>query len=77
VHILEYILKISVPTLNPIVKNCEETVRSFVQCGPAPGQQKLLKCSPLEELESALVGWFKQARKSNASIDGSHLKVEG
>jgi hypothetical protein len=38
---------------------------------------KSLKCSPLEELESALAAQFKQARESNASIDGTHLKERG
>jgi hypothetical protein len=47
-------LRLSVPTLNPIVKNREETGRNFVQCGPFSKQQKSLKCSPLEEPESAL-----------------------
>jgi centromere protein B len=31
---------------------------------------------PLEKLESALAAWFKHARESNASIDGTHLKEE-
>jgi hypothetical protein len=39
---------------NPIVKNHEETERSFVQCGSFSKQQQSLKYSLLEELESAL-----------------------
>jgi hypothetical protein len=35
------------------MKNHEETERSFVSCRPFSKQQKPLKCSPLEELESA------------------------
>jgi hypothetical protein len=35
-------LRLSVPTLNPIVKTHEETERSFVQCGPYSMQQKSL-----------------------------------
>jgi hypothetical protein len=31
---------------------------------------------PLEKLETALAAWFKQARESNASIDGTHIKEE-
>jgi hypothetical protein len=37
----------------------------------------LLKYSPLEELESALAAYFKQALESNVSIDGTHLKKKG
>jgi hypothetical protein len=33
-----------------------------------------LKRMPLEKLESAPGTWFKQARESNASTDGTHLK---
>jgi hypothetical protein len=47
---------------------------SSVQCGPYSKQQKSLKCLVLEELESALSTWFKQAHASNASIDGIQLK---
>jgi hypothetical protein len=47
-------LRLPVPILNPTVKNREETGRSYVQCGPFSKQWKSLKCSPLEELESAL-----------------------
>jgi carbonic anhydrase/acetyltransferase-like protein (isoleucine patch superfamily) len=61
-------------TLNAIVKNHEETERRHVQCGPFSKQQKTLKCSSLEKMESAVAAWFKQARKYNASIDGTHLK---
>jgi centromere protein B len=63
-----------VSTLNIIVKNCKETERSYVQCGPSSKQQKSLKHLPQEKLEFALVAWFKQARESNASTDGTHLK---
>jgi hypothetical protein len=44
-------LRLPVLTLNPIMKNCEETKR---KCRPFSMQWKLLKCSPLEERESAL-----------------------
>jgi hypothetical protein len=47
-------LRLAVPKLNPIVKNHGETERSFAQCGPFSKQQKSLKSSLLEELESAL-----------------------
>jgi hypothetical protein len=59
------------------MKNCEETERSFTQCGPFSKQQKSLKCLSLEELESALAAEFKEACESNASIDYTHLKEKG
>jgi hypothetical protein len=70
-------LRRSVPTLNLIVKNHEESERSFIQCRPFSKQQKWLKCLPLEELESALAADFKQACGNNASTDGIHLKEKG
>jgi hypothetical protein len=45
---------LSMPTLNPIVKNHDETEKNFVQCGTFYKQQKSLQCSPLNELEPAL-----------------------
>jgi hypothetical protein len=54
--------------------NHEEIERRYVQCGPSSKQQKSLKYSPLEKLESALAAWFKQACESNPSIDGNHLR---
>jgi hypothetical protein len=42
------------PTLNPTMKNCEESERSFIQYRSFYKKWKSLKCSPLEELESAL-----------------------
>jgi hypothetical protein len=68
--------RLSVSTLNTTVKNHEETERRYVQCGTFCKQQKLLKHLPLEKLETALTAWFKQERKSNASIDGTHIKEE-
>jgi hypothetical protein len=47
-------LRLSVSTLNPIVKELEETERSLIKCGPFSNQRKSSKCSLLEELESAL-----------------------
>jgi hypothetical protein len=44
-------LRLPVLTLNPIVKNYEETKR---KCRPFSMQWKLLKSLPLEEMESAL-----------------------
>jgi len=37
-------------------------------------EPKSLKTSPLEEPETFLSAWFKQACTPNASIDGHHLK---
>jgi hypothetical protein len=67
-------LRLSVSMLNTIVKNRQETERSYVQCGPISEKWKSLKRLQLEKLESALAAWFKQARKNNASLDGTHLK---
>jgi centromere protein B len=67
-------LRLSVSTLNTIVKNHEEIERMYIQCGPFTKPWKSLKRLPLEKLESALSSWFKQARENNASIDGNHLK---
>jgi hypothetical protein len=47
-------LELSVSTRNTFVKNHEETESCYVQCGPFSKQQKSLKHSPLEKLESAL-----------------------
>jgi hypothetical protein len=67
-------LRLSVSPLNTVVNNHEEIEGSYAQCGPFSKQQKLLKCLPLEKLEFALAAWFKQARESNASTGGTHLK---
>jgi hypothetical protein len=67
-------LGLPVPTLNTIVKNCEEIERSYVQCKTFSKQGKSLKHSLLEELEFALAAWFKQACAGNTSTDGTHLK---
>jgi hypothetical protein len=47
-------LRLSVPILDPVVKNREEIQRSFVQCGPSSKRRKPLKCLPLEEVASEL-----------------------
>jgi hypothetical protein len=64
-------LRLSVPTLNPIVKKIK-----FCQVGAFLQAVKSLKCSPIEELESALTAQLKQV-KSTASIHGTHLKEKG
>jgi hypothetical protein len=56
------------------VKNYDEIERSYVKCGPFSKQQKSLKLSPLEKLESALAALFKQVCEINASVDDTHLK---
>jgi centromere protein B len=66
-------LRLSVSTLITVVKKCEEIARRCVQCGPLSKKRKLLKHSPLEELECSLSAWFKQARENNASTDGTHF----
>jgi hypothetical protein len=47
-------MRLSVSTQNTVMKNREENERSFIQCEPFFKQWKSLKCSTLEELESAL-----------------------
>jgi hypothetical protein len=70
-------LILSVSIINPVVKNCEETERSFVQGRPFSKHWKPTKYSPLDKLESALTALFKQACESNASTGGTHLKEKG
>lgn len=67
-------MRLSLPTLNPVMKNHEETGRSFVHCRPFSKQWKSLKCSPLEELESTLAACFEQTCERNASMNGTQLK---
>jgi hypothetical protein len=47
-------LRLSVPRLNPVEKNCDGIEISVIQCRPFFKQQKPLKYSLLEEVESAL-----------------------
>jgi hypothetical protein len=67
-------LETLVAMLGTVMKNREETGRSYIQCGPFSKQQITLKRSSLEKLDSALAAWFKQAHERNASIDGTHLR---
>lgn len=68
-------LGIPVSTLNTILKNRTDIEKNYARCGPSFSKdRKSMKISPLEELESILSNWFKQARTANANIDGSHLK---
>ena len=68
-------LGLSVSTSNTIASKQSEIEKSYSHCGPSFSKEcKSLKTSPLEELETILSAWFKQARTTNASINGSHLK---
>jgi hypothetical protein len=60
---------LSVSTVNTHVKNHTAIERSYVQCGPFLKQWTSLKCSLLEELESALAAWFNQAHSSSIAIE--------
>jgi hypothetical protein len=62
-------LSLTVPTLNPVVKNREETERSFVQCRPFSRQLKSLKCLALEELESPLAASRESRSVDSKSVD--------
>jgi hypothetical protein len=66
-------LTLSKSILNTVVKNHEEIKGSYIQCGPFSKQQKSLKCSPLEKLDSALAAWFKQVWENNASTDRTYI----
>ncbi len=66
---------LNVTTLNSIVKQREQIEKCFSRCGPSFSKsRKSLKMSPMEELETTLASWFKQARTSNLAVDGSHLR---
>jgi hypothetical protein len=50
-------------------------MKSYLCCGPSFSKEpKSLKTSPLEEFETILLVYFKQACTANASTDG--LKME-
>jgi hypothetical protein len=64
-----------VSTLNTIVNKWSEIEKSYSGCGPSFSKEtKALKTLPLEELETILSAWFKQASTANAFTDGLHLK---
>ena len=66
---------LSVSTLNTKVNQKSEKEKSYSQCGPSFSKEpKSLKTLPMEELETILSAWFKQACTANASTDGAHLK---
>jgi uracil DNA glycosylase len=61
--------------LNTIMSKWSEIEKSYSRCGPSfSKKRKSLKTLPLEELETILLAWFKQAQTTKASIDGTHLK---
>jgi len=64
-----------VSTLNTIVSKRSDIKKSYLCCGPSFSKEpKSLKTSPLEEPETILSVWFKQACSANASNDGPRLK---
>jgi hypothetical protein len=64
-----------VSTLNTTASKQSDIKKSYLCCGPSFSKEpKSLKTSPLEELETIVSLWFKQACTANASIDGPHLK---
>lgn len=61
--------------LNMMVSKQSKIEKSYSHCGPSFSKEhKPLKTSPLEELETILSAWFKQACTAITSIDGPHLK---
>ena len=74
---LAAVLSWLVSTLNTTVSERSDIKKSYSCCGPLFSKHpKSLKTSPLEELETILSVWFKQACTANAFIDGPHLKVK-
>ena len=74
---LAAMLGLSVSTLHKIVSKQSEIEKSYMHCGPSFSEEpKSLKTSPLEELETILSAWFKQAHNANTSISRPHLKEE-
>jgi hypothetical protein len=68
-------LGLSVSMLNTVVGKRSEIEKSDSHCGPSFSKEpKPLKASPLEELETIHLAWFKQACAANASTDGPRLK---
>ena len=68
-------LGLLVSTLNTIVCKESEIDKSYLCCGPPFSKEpKSMETLPLEEHETILSAWFKQACTTNASMDGHHLK---
>ena len=66
---------LSVSALHTVVSKWSEIEKNYLRCGPLLiKERKYLKTSPLEELETILSAWFKQAHTTKASINGPHLK---
>jgi hypothetical protein len=64
-------LGLLVSTLNMIVSKGSEIEKSYACCGPSFSKQpKSMETLPLEEMETILAAWFKQACITNAFIDG-------
>jgi len=52
-----------------------EIEKNYSRCGPSFSEKpKSLKSTPLEEPETILLAWFKEAQTTKASIDGTHVK---
>jgi hypothetical protein len=61
---------LSVSRLNTMVSQWSEIDRSYSCCGPSFSKEvKSLMTSTLEELETILLVWFKQAHTANTSIN--------
>jgi hypothetical protein len=79
-HILECVelaswLRLSVSTLNIVVKKHEEIERSYFQCGPLSKQHKSMKLSfATAETGICTSCMVQEAVENNASIHDTHLK---
>jgi len=60
--------------LNTGMKNHEGIERSHIHCGSFSTRWKSMKHSQTNEIESALVSWFKQAHASSDLVDGNNIR---
>ena len=60
--------------LNTGVKNHGGIERSHIHCGSFSTRWKSMKHSQMNEIESALVSWFKQAHSSSDLVDGNIIQ---
>jgi hypothetical protein len=67
-------LRTALTTLITIVKYMIDNEKCHAQRGRFSGNRKSLKQLPLQELESLLIIWFKQASAGNAVISGTMLR---
>ena len=62
-------------TLSTYLKNREEIISAF-QSGDHELHKKRIRLSMFEDVDEALLIWFKQKRADNCSIDGESLRIK-